>query len=463
MRKLFVIALLCALSVAAVEFDVTLFPGERSIKANETAVFEIELSHNSPAEELFEVFSNDVTWDIRPEKTLLVPPKGILKTNLMIRPLNLNPGAYNLPINFKRAGSFEQVKKSAYIEIKSQFPDDVEYLPAVRGVASVAKEVDPRQGMKIKLELENQNRRELSQVDVRVRSAVVSKDYSTTLGPLEKKTLTFDVDLNPQTPAQSDALLVSIVVPEQERAYQFDLIPVPFDVVPFGGIVPYVEDNSSFFKNIQTVTLVNEGNRQMVHKYRVPAWFGKRIFVASTPDYFVENGDMVWEVNLGVAEKETVVIVYNYRPLVWLFLLLVLGTIAYFNFRSPVVVMKRATVVGSHEGGITELKVIVELINRGRKVVRHAKVMDMAPRLADVSTYKESVLSPNKITPSEKGTVIRWDIDFMEPREHRILMYRVKTKMEVLGGMTLPVTAVKFSVDGRERETVSSEAVIKYK
>jgi len=463
MRKILLVLLICAISVSAVNFDVSIFPPERTIKANESAVFEIELSHNSPAEELFEVFSNDVTWGVETNKTLRVPPNGVLKTVLSIRPLNLNSGAYNLPIIFKRAGSFEQVKKFVYIELESQFPDEVAYLPAVRGVASVEKEIDPRKGMKIRLQLENQNMRELEKVEVRVRSAVVSKDYSTTLGPLEKKTLTFDVELNPQTPEQSDALLVSIVVPESEKAYQFDLIPVPFVIVSFGGVVPYVEDNSSFFKNTQIVTLINEGNREVVHRYHVPAWFGKRIFIASTPKYFVEKGEMIWEEKLGVAEQKTIVIVYNYRPLVWLILFAILGSVAYFVFRSPIVVLKRATVVGSHEGGITELKVIVELVNRSRKVVRHAKIMDMAPRLADVSTYKESVLSPSKITPSEKGTIIRWDIDFMEPREHRILMYKMKTKMEVLGGMTLPVTALKFAVDGKERETVSNQAVIKYR
>lgn len=463
MRRVLFALLLCVALVSAIEFDVTLSPGERKIKANETAVFEIQVQHNSPGEELFEVFSNDVTWDVQSERPLRVSPDRVLRTNLLIRPLNLNPGAYNLPISFKRAGSFEQVKKVAYIELQSQFPSDVEYLPAIRGVVFVDREIDPRQGMRIMLELENQNRRQLDKVDVRVRSSIVSKDYSTSLGPLEKKTLTFDVALNPQTPVQSDSLAVSLVVPESERAYQFDVVPVPFDIVPFGGIVPYVEDNSSFFKTVQTITLVNEGNREMTHRYRVPAWFGKRVFIASTPDYVVEDGDLVWEVGLGVAESERIVVIYNYRPLIWLVLVLVLLTGAYFFFRSPLVVMKKATVMGSHEGGITEMKVIVELVNRSRKVLRHVKVMDMAPRLADVSTYKETILSPSKITPSENGTVIRWDIDFMEPREHRILMYKMKTKMEVLGGMTLPVTAVKFSVDNHARETVSNPAVIKYK
>ena len=185
------------------------------------------------------------------------------------------------------------------------------------------------------------------------------------------------------------------------------------------------------------VTLTNEANKQVTSAYKVPAWFGKRLFISSTPKGAVRDGALEWEVSLQPGESMPLEVRYNYRPIFWMFLLAGILIVAYYFFRSPLKVLKRATVVGSHEEGITELKVVVELVNRSGKLVRHVKVIDLVPHLAEVvREFKETMLAPSKIVPHEqRGTLVRWDIDMMDPKEHRILMYRVRTKLSVLGGM----------------------------
>jgi len=453
------VILVMALSASAFEFEVSIFPSERSIKLNETAVFELEIEHESPVDEVFELYSNDVTWDLRTEDILQVAAGKKLKTRLLVRPLNLNPGAYNLPVNFKRTGSAEQERIVLYVELSSPFPDDATYLPAVRGIATVDQEVDPRKGMTIKLSLENQNRRILETVDVKVRSNVINKDYTTSLGPLEKKTLTFIAELDPLTPPQKDLLQISVIVPEKEKAYQFDLFPLPYEVVSYGLVVPSVETERAFLKRIETITLTNNGNKPLTHVYRVPAWFGKQWFISASPQPDKEASALVWDVSLEAGGTSQLTVIYNYRPLFAIILVLFVLLVAYYVFRSPIVVRKRAVVISSKDGSINEIKVVIDLVNRGGSVVRHVKVMDLAPRLVDVVTEsKGAVLPPSKVVPHEKsGTLLRWDIDVMDPKEHRILMYKMKTKLGVLGGMTLPVTAVKFTIDGNERETVSKK------
>lgn len=459
------VLLLTLVSVTAINFSVSVFPTERSVLSNETAVFEVEIEHSSPVDESFEVYSNDVTWDVRSEKPLNIPANGHLKADIIIRALNLNPGAYNLPIVFKRTGSNDQQKVVLYIELASPFPADADYLPAVRGLATVEPSIDPRNGMQIKLSLENQNRRILDKVDVKVRSNVINKDYSTSLGPLEKKTLTFTADLDSRTPPQSDALQISIIVPENEKAYQFDLFPVPFEIVPYGAVIPTVKTESSFLKYVDDVTLTNDGNKPLIHVYRVPAWFVKQWFVSGVPSPRKGGGELAWEVPMEPGQVVNVLVTYNYRPLFWLFLVAVIITISYYVFRSPISVKKHATVIGAHEGGITELKVVIELVNRGNKVARHIKIMDLVPKLTDVvKEFKETMLAPSKITPHElSGTIVRWEIDLMEPKEHRILMYKIKTKLQVIGGLTLPVAAVHYLVDGKERESVSNPPEVRHR
>ena len=448
---------------ASAPFEVSIFPLERKVKPNETAMFEIELSHNSPSDELFEVYSNDVTWDVRPETTLRVPVGKRFKSNLLIRPLNVQPGAYNLPVNFKVAGSTNSQKQVLYIEVTSQFDDDSNYLPAVRGIATIDPEVDPRKPVTLKLSLENQNRRTLDKVEVKVRSKVVNKDYTTSLGPLEKKTLTFIADIDAKTPAQKDILQISVIVPEQEKAYQFDLFPINYEVVQYGTVIPSVDADSSFLKRVENITLVNDANKVVTYVHRVPAWFGKRWFVSSIPQAKIDSGDLTWEFTLEPGEQMNVVVTYNYRTLFWVLLITCVGVGAYLVFRSPIKVMKRATVLRTHEEGILEVKVIIELVNRSSKLCKHVRVMDLVPHMAQVvQEFKETILAPSKIVPhDQRGTLVRWDIDLMDPKEHRILMYRLRTNLSVLGGLTLPVTAVHFVVDGHQRESVSNKPEVR--
>lgn len=449
--------LLCSI-VSAVEFDVSLFPAEQTLKLNETADFELEVRHTSPVEEFFEVFSSDVTWDVIPERPIRVGPSETFRSKLSVRPLNLNPGAYNVPLTFKRSGSVDATKKVVYLELRSPVPEEGSFLPAVRGVAKISSPVDPREKITLKLSLENQNRRTLDKVDVKVRSAILNKDYTTTLGPLEKKTLTFEAELDEYTPAGEAPVQISIIVPENERAYQFDLFPVVVEVLPFGTVVPSKETTGSFLKYTQVVTLENKANREVTHLYRIPAW--NRLFVTSA-GHRIEGGNFVWEVRLKPGERAQITIVYNYRPLLWVLLLGGALWAAYFVFRSPIVVRKRVDVIGSSDDA-TELKVLIELRNRG-KVLQHVHVLDLVPRLVDVVKDAKMVPTPSKVvTNAERGTLLRWDLGVVDPKEQRVLMYRIKTKLGVLGGLSLPVAAVKFTVQGVERETVSNKPETKF-
>lgn len=463
MRRLLLLVLVLAVSVSAANFQVSVFPTERTIKTNETAMFDVELKDTLPVDDVFEMYSSDVTWDIRTNDILRSSAGQSVKTILQVHPLNLNPGAYNLPITFKRTSSSDELRVMLYVELVSPAPADTDYLPAVRGMATIERQIDPRSDVVMKLSLENQNRKSLERVDVKVRSSVINKDYNTSLGSLEKKTLTFIAQVDPKTPPQNDTLQISLVVPSDGQAYVFDVLPVLYEIKEYGGIISNISESSSFLKWSDVVTITNNGNKHLSYSYRVPAWFAKRWFIAASPSPHLESSELVWDVDLAQGASATIAIVYNVRPLLWVVLLVVVGVGAYYFFRSPIVMYKRAKVIGAHEGGITELKVVVELVNRSRKTAKTVRILDLVPHLADVvKEVHDGVLAPSKVAPHEqRGTLVRWDIDFMEGKEHRILMYRIKTKLSVLGGLTLPVAGVHFTVEGHEWETISNRPQIR--
>ncbi|RMD58218.1 hypothetical protein D6825_01525 [Candidatus Woesearchaeota archaeon] len=454
-----VLLIVLLLATSAFAFEVSVFPSERAVNVDETASFDLEIENTAPNTELFELFSSDVTWDVRTEHPLRVEPLSTLKTNLLIRPLRVNPGIYSVPVHFKRAGTNDVKKVLLQIEVHSPTLAG-EYLPAVRGFVKMPEEVDPRKDVEIKVSLENQNLRNLSEVEVKLRSNLINKDYKTSLGPLEKKTLTFVVKLDKLTPPQEDVLQVSIIVPTPENAYQFDVQPAKFKVLEHGGVVPVVEEKSSFLKRSQDVVLVNEANRKLTHIYKVPAGLFKRLFISGVPDPRVEGSELLWEVDLEPGARTTLRITYNYRPLFYLAALLAIGLFVYFWFRSPLVVKKKARVLRTDEHGITDIKVVIELVNRSNKVLRKVKVLDLLPRLVDILP-SESLLSPDVTKHEDKGALLKWKFEVMEPREHRILVYRARARLSVLGGLTLPVAAVHFLVDGQERESASGRVNIK--
>ena len=99
-----ILALLLILipSVLSVKFTATITPDEKSIKTTETAEYTISIVHDGDDSISFELFSPDVFWDVRTEKSLLVP-KGErgLTTKLFISSLYLwEPQITTLFINY---------------------------------------------------------------------------------------------------------------------------------------------------------------------------------------------------------------------------------------------------------------------------------------------------------------------------------------------------------------------------
>ncbi|PIN74654.1 hypothetical protein COV18_07220 [Candidatus Woesearchaeota archaeon CG10_big_fil_rev_8_21_14_0_10_37_12] len=460
MRLIVCVALLAlfALSVSAASFDVTLFPNQQRIFLNGSAEFELEIEHDFPGEEVFEVYSNDVTWDVRLSKALKIHPGVSFKSMLFLSSLNLRPGAYSIPVNFRRVGSSDVVRKVVYIELEASEADNA---PSVRGVATVDAQVDPRRGMQIKLSLENAKEQDLPQVDVKVRSNVINKDYRTSLGPLERKTLTFIADLDPKTSPQGDVLQISIIVPHSRRAFQFDLYPINYEVSQYGEIAVDISAEKSFLRRVEHVGISNTGNHVLPYDYLISAWSVKKWFISpSFPGRDVAEG-LVWSGMLRPQEQVELFVAYNYRPIFWTVLFLIVIFVVYFRFRSPVVIKKRARIVKGQEDH-TELKVVVELFNRSSRQVKNVELTDLVPSLTDVVQDKHPVAEPSKtIVSKHKGTLLKWDIDSMDAKEHRIIAYKLRTKLSVLGGLSLPVAVLKFAHGDARREIISNKAEVK--
>ena len=134
---------------------------------------------------------------------------------------------------------------------------------------------------------------------------------------------------------------------------------------------------------------------------------------------------------------------------------------SYFLFRTQVVLKKSARILSTKEGGISELKVIIHARNRSSKKVRNVRIIDLIPSLAElVKHFDVGTLEPYKVVLHDaKGTIVKWKIDELEPGEERLIYYKVKNKLSVLSGISLPAVVAKFETAPETERSSKSNVV----
>jgi len=453
---------LSSIAFAQDTFHARIEPAEVAIKQDQTAELNLSITHTSDQIKTFEIYSKNVIWDVRVQDAMRVEPSQLFSTQLFVRPLNINPGTYIVPLTVKQVGSNLKEEKNIVLEVRSVVPPEQSYLPAVRGEVYLQDDIDPRDELKIRVLLQNQNRRELDKVDVKIRSKTINQDYTASLGPLEKKELKFFVQLSPFTKPQDDLIRVSVIVPEKDRGFRFDLDPKPLEILDYTDFSEEVKTEEGFLKTTYLVTLSNQGNVRHQDQYKIASSFFKNIFVTTVPRAEKVQGNLVWDIDLKSNDSELIMYTFNFQPILIISIAILIILISYFVFRSPVVMRKTATVIATKEGGISELKIIIEIINRSKKQIKHVKIIDNVPRIAELAKeYDVGTVKPDKVVQHErKGTLVKWSLDEVDPGEERVISYKVKSKLSILGGVTLPSAAAKFDVGKRHRTANSNTPVI---
>ncbi|MBI4451203.1 hypothetical protein HY642_04470 [Candidatus Woesearchaeota archaeon] len=471
-QLLFLLALLIPIAYARdFSYTASAAPDSAEIKMNETATFTLTVSHDSASVENFEVYSPDVGWDVHTEPTadrILEVQPGTEKTAaVLVRPLNVNPGSQLVRLFVRPLGTVTPKQVFLLLDISPAQRPRVEYTPSVQVVPRLEKVYDPRKDILLEVDLVNKNKRNLSNVAVKVGSAIINRDYETKLEGLERKTLRFTATLDPLTPPQADTLLVTATALADETGYVFNAKPTPFSIGEYGEIVQKQDEEKAYFKTTVRVSFDNTANVAKMEAFKVKAGWWARMFTSAKPSpKVVKQTDgtyLVWDIALGVGENTTVTIERNYRFPVILLVLAVLGVIAYFVLRSPIVVRKSAIILASQEGGINELKVLLAVRNRTKRNVNDLAVLDKIPRMAEYVKEPElGTLAPSRVLRHDKkGTLVTWSVGTIDAQEERIITYHLRSKLSILGGVRLPVAVARFASQGRMRRTTSNPVDIK--
>jgi hypothetical protein len=452
----FCIPVVCALE----DFSISYESIKSRIYPNETANYDLRIRNNLGYDARYQIYSGAIEWDVTTEpssdRNRLIPAMSTVKIRVLVNPTKKDffPNLYGVPIRIKNLET-EEVKTPEFIlEIRGNVTQiGGDYLPAVRASLDVKKEVDPREGIPIKVTLQNQNRLNISNVLLVLSAGLFKKEYETNLEGLEKKNLNFVIPLDPYLIPQKDTLRIDVYIQHNETQYSFMAEPLTYDIISYGDIQKTIDEKKTFLKKKSRVVLSNTGNIGRDYKYEIRKTLFSPLFLKAEPAPIVRNIDgidyYVWNGNLQPKESHSFTIYVSYRWLFFIMLLIVIGIAVYYFTRSPVSITKSAVVTRKSEGGASQLTIQLHIKNRVAKKFYALEIRDKVPNLLIVKNdFELGTVQPSSILKhSKRGTIIKWNIEEIDPFEERIISYKTAAKLSILGEFSLPKTVLKYKKD----------------
>jgi len=440
---------------AEADFEVEVNPVISEFEIDEYAEFNLDISNYNPFFDEYElVFPDDTRWSIEvsPQYYLSeieLAAESVTTATIKIKPLtNLRHGQYTYTATLKSVKTDEEVEFDMVFYIKSSDATYTGYVPSLNMDVDVLDKINPSEPVSLSINFRNRNMLNITDLEINISSSLIDdQTILTSIDPLEEKIEYFTLEFDPIQEPVYDNLTISI------RAMHklYSPLKKEIEIIAYSNLIEEEPSAESFlFRHEQNLIYINDGNVDTTKELTFETSLLRSLFTSTEPDadVIVEDGVRYLFLELDIPKQETVEvsIVVNYRPFFAIILLIILGIIAYYVFRSPVVVKKEAICLKREHEGISRLKVLVHVKNRTPKVIENVKIIDRLPHLAHLEKdVVVGTLAPEKVIKNQKhGTVLRWQLPHLEPFEERIITYTVKSKFKILGGFKLPSVVIKF-------------------
>jgi len=450
--------------VHAANFEVEVVPVNDRIVIDETATFQLNIKNNLANTDEYRIYTLDFpTWDVRTEPlvnpiTLIVRSRSEGSIEIIVDPLKIRDiGTYAVNVNVRSKVTDDFVSVPLKVTILSTEPLIGGYVPTIVTGVDIPEKIDPREEIPIKISLNNQNILDYPDLTIKLESNLINDEIHTKLGPKEEKTLDLTANLDPLTEPQEDRLVVAIF--KDDRSI-INPIARQIEVIEYYE-QELVSQEKKFLRTISHYNFVSN-NKGYEGKFKVETTMLGSIFSSTNPktDIVKENGKRYFVADIALENNiMQVTVTKNFIPLFVAIVLLIVLAISYYMLRSPLHITKEASSISRSEGGISEMTVILRLRNRGQNKIMEIEVTEFIPAL--VSVEKEvpiGSLEPAKVLRHEKkeSTVIKWAVDHLDVSEERVLSYKIKSKLSILGSFSLPATKARFKYDDKVLTSMSN-------
>jgi len=442
---------------------VTATPIKNEISPAEYATFSITITNLESQTQKYSLYSlqSGQSWNVDPfplkDKVIELQSGQSYTTTIRAKTLqDLSPGIYFVHLSIQ-SDLGESYTEDLKIYLKAKNPLD--YLPAILVSTDMNDKIDPTQPQSIKLSLENRNPLNLNDLKIRIESDLpeFQKEVSVDLPPLGKKTVEFSVIPSPYTQPKDYSLFFVLeshgeaVKVVEQKIKVLSLLP-PFEVTP--------TEESVYLKTYRTLQVHNPGNVRNTQIVKDPVSLWMLPLIRSEGKSVKEDGQryLAWEVALNPNESVNIPVIINYRILVYLAIALLLFALFYFYAQSPLSLTKTATTVHGEEGTLSEIKITLELRNYSKKPIKNVTVIDLVPSIANVDKSLElGTLKPHETKQTKEGTKVAWSLAELDAHEQRLITYKIKAKLNILGTFSLPRASTEFErKKGQRRKAYSN-------
>ncbi|HYD02912.1 MAG TPA: hypothetical protein VEC16_01305 [Alphaproteobacteria bacterium] len=437
-----------------------------SIDENDnTAVYRFSITNTDKSEQRFQFYTISAFWDIDP--SIVSVQAGATAVFDMEITLNDDQlvGPQLVPVTIKILNDDYTTVENLYVYIKPQDAIPLSYVPNIAAKVSMKDQLDPREPVSVEISMTNRNPLNISDLRIVIESQLFSKEVQTSLLPLESKTNQVLLSLNElQEPG---IYIVTIKLITNNKT----ITQVQKEVKVLGYSEISIEQTKikGLFSYTERIKVHNDGNYEAVKQVRVEKNFLEKIFTTSSARSTKLREDGVsylkWDIPLRPQESYELTVKTNYTILAVIFILIVAGIIAYYIFRSPVLLYKRAKIVASTSDGITEIKVKLHLKNRSGNEIKAVKVIDRYPKIVSlVEDESIGAMKPTKMLSGDKvHSLLMWNLESLEPYEERLLTYTIRSKLDIVGSMHLKTAKVRFNTPAGERTTSSNDVILMHR
>lgn len=470
---LFAVMLLLFISIAvsianADSFDANATPIDDRIVIDEFATFQLNIKNNLDQRDEYRIYTLDFPiWDVRTEPivnpiTLELKPGEEGNVELVVDPLKIKDiGTYQVNVNVKSKLTDKAVSVPLKVTILSIEPLIGGYVPTVVTGVDIPEKIDPRKDIAITISLNNQNIIDYPDLVVKLDSNLIKDAIKTQLGPKEDKTLELAASIDPLTPPQEDELVVAVF--KGDRSI-INPIVKKIEIIGYAQQELVSEEKTFLIAKSRYKFISND--KEYGGAFRIETTLFDSIFSSIHPKARIvkENGKryFAWDVKLENNIMQATV-TRNFIPLPFVIILIISLAISYYLFRSPLAIIKEASNLVKSEGGVSEIAIVLRVRNRSQDKIREIEVTELIPALVSIEREASiGSLQPNKVMRHEKKgtTIVKWAIDTLDASEERVLSYKIKSKLPILGSFSLPSAKAAFKANNKSFTSTSNRLSI---
>lgn len=454
-----VFLMLFSFQLVSATSTVVVTPVDNEITLAEEASFRVVITNDGKVAQSYTLYGLEVVWNVNPEaRRFTLAPKESKMTQVTIRALGpFKPSAYSIKLYIDESKGINAAPSSRYEEELPiiLYPDEPqEYLPALGFRIDFDETINPQQQVPITLHLVNRNPLNLTNLKIRIQSDMpeFAQEQTIHLSPLQEKAVEFKITPHKfQAPREYSLFFVlermGQLIKIVEKKIEIMPVKVPFSVER--------ADTALLLKKNTQLTVTNEGNVKDTQAVKVPVSLWQSLFTSGGARVEREQGQrsLVWEETLDPAESVTLKYTINYRIPAYVLAIAIFVGLFYLYARSPVRLRKSAVTAKSDEDGtLSEVKITLEAQNLSGKPMKEVTITDLVPSIANVEKGLDlGTLKPTEVKHTQKGTKVIWSLAELDAHEHRVITYKIKAKLNILGTFSLPRGTMDYKTS-RERK-----------